>query len=143
MHRAESDNFAQLIRYERAYRPKAQRYNMGEHTQFIQVPMLEDSITQILNWDVNNMQNYCAEIIEKPLIALQELGCWVEDSVNRSNHLLGITLPQNINNQSFTEQLSANKIFVSNRGVAIRVSQNVYNTEDDLWALVEVLKKNL
>ena len=53
------------------------------------------------------------------------------------------TLPQNINNQAFTEQLSANKIFVSNRGVAIRVSQNVYNTEDDLWALVEVLKKNL
>jgi selenocysteine lyase/cysteine desulfurase len=145
MHRAESDNFAQLIRYERAYRPKAQRYNMGEHTQFIQVPMLEDSLTQILNWGVNNMQNYCAKIIEKPLIALQELGCWVEESANRANHLLGISLPKSItggvsHNQVFTDKLSANKIFVSNRGAAIRVSQNVYNTEADLWALVEILK---
>jgi len=145
MHRAESDDFAQLTRYERAYRPKAQRYNMGEHTQFIQVPMLEDSLTQILNWGVNNMQNYCAKIIEKPLIALQELGCWVEESANRANHLLGISLPKSItggfsHNQVFTDKLSANKIFVSNRGVAMRISQNVYNTESDLWALVEILK---
>ena len=145
MHRVESDNFAQLIRYERAYRPKAQRYNMGEHSQFIQVPMLEDSLSQILNWGVNNMQNYCAKIIEKPLSALQELGCWVEESANRANHLLGISLPKSItggvsHNQVFTDKLSANKIFVSNRGVAIRVSQNVYNTEADLWKLVEILK---
>lgn len=143
MHRKYSDNFAQLIRYERAYRPKAQRYNMGEHSQFIQMPMFEDSLTQLLAWGIENMQSYCSEIIEKPLIALQELGCWVEESKNRANHLLGISLPKEINNQSFTDKLAANKIIVSNRGVAIRVSQNIYNSEADLWKLVEVLKNSL
>ena len=148
MHRAESDNFAQLIRYERAYRPKAQRYNMGEHSNFILMPMLEDSLTQLLNWGVDNIQDYTKSITQQPIIALQELGCWLETEAYRANHLLGISLPQNIaggvpNNQSFTDKLSANKIIVSNRGVAIRVSQNIYNTEADLWALVEVLKSSI
>jgi selenocysteine lyase/cysteine desulfurase len=139
MHRAESDNFAKLIRYERAYKPKAQRYNMGEHSNFILMPMLEDSLTQILDWGVNNIQNYCQKITQKPIEALQELGCKIENEAYRASHLLGISLPENIDNQAFTEKLLANKIIISNRGVAIRVSQNVYNTESDLWALVEVL----
>ncbi|HEY1056965.1 MAG TPA: aminotransferase, partial [Emticicia sp.] len=61
----------------------------------------------------------------------------------RGHHLLGISLPQGIDNQSFTEQLLNNKIIVSNRTVAIRVSPNVYNTEQDMWALVEVLERSL
>ncbi len=143
MHRAESDNFAKLIRYERAYRPKAQRYNMGEHSNFILMPMLEDSLTQLVNWGVDNIQNYTKTITQQPIKALQELGCWLENEAYRANHLLGISLPQNIDNQFFTDKLSAKKIIISNRGVAIRVSQNVYNTEADLWALVEVLKTSL
>ena len=148
MHRQDSDNFAQLIRYERAYRPKAQRYNMGEHSNFIEMPMLEDSLTQILAWGVNNMQDYCKTIIKKPLETLQELGCMIENESFRANHLLGISLPQGIaggvpHNQALTDKLMANKIIVSNRGVAIRVSQNIYNTEEDLWKFVEVLKGSL
>jgi selenocysteine lyase/cysteine desulfurase len=148
MHRAESDNFAQLIRYERAYRPKAQRYNMGEHSNFILMPMLEDSLTQILDWGVENMQNYCREITQKPIEALQELGCILENEAFRASHLLGISLPQQLtggvpHNQALTDKLLSNKIIISNRGVAIRISQNVYNTESDLWALVEVLKSSL
>ena len=148
MHRAESDNFATLIRYERAYRPKAQRYNMGEHSNFVLMPMLEDSLNQILNWGVDNMQNYCRSITQKPIVALQELGCSIEDEAYRASHLLGIALPQQLtggvpHNQAFTEKLLINKIIISNRGVAIRVSQNIYNTESDLWSLVEILKRNL
>ncbi len=143
MHRAESDNFATLTRYERAYRPKAQRYNMGEHSNFVLMPMLEDSLTQILDWGVENMQNYCRSITQKPIVALQELGCSIEDEAFRASHLLGMFLPQQLDNQAFTEKLLANKIVISNRGVAIRVSQNTYNTEAELWALVEILKENL
>ena len=68
------------------------------------------------------------------------MGCILENEAFRANHLLGVNLPQHIDNQAFADKLLANKIVVSNRGVAIRVSQNVYNTESDLWALVEVLK---
>lgn len=143
MHRIESDNFAQLIRYERAYKPKAQRYNMGEHSNFILMPMLEDALSQLLEWGVDNIQNYAQSITRKPIKTLQELGCWLEDEAYRVNHLLGINLPSNIDNQAFTDKLLSNKIVISNRGVAIRVSQNIYNTEEDLWTLVEILKLSL
>ncbi|WP_394994333.1 aminotransferase class V-fold PLP-dependent enzyme [Emticicia sp.] len=143
MHRVESDNFAQLIRYERAYKPKAQRYNIGEHSNFILMPMLEDALSKLLEWGVDNIQNYAQSITQKPIKALQELGCWLEDEAYRANHLLGINLPSSIDNQAFTDKLLSNKIVISNRGVAIRVSQNIYNTEEDLWTLVDILKVSL
>lgn len=143
LNRMDSEKFAQLIRYERAYRPFAQRYNAGEYSQFIQLPMLEDSLTQIFNWGVDSIQQYCRSITQKPLQALIDLGCSLESEAYRGHHLLGISLPEGIDNAGFTEQLLNNKIIISNRGVAIRVSPNVYNTEDDMWALVEVLDRSL
>jgi selenocysteine lyase/cysteine desulfurase len=143
LNRMDSEKFAQLIRYERAYRPFAQRYNAGEYSQFIQLPMLENSLSQILEWGVGSIQEYCRNITQKPLQALINLGCSLESEVFRGHHLLGINLPQGVDNQVFTEQLLSNKIIISNRGVAIRVSPNVYNTEDDMWALVEVLERTL
>jgi len=143
LNRVNSDKFAQLTHYEKAYRPKAQRYNVGEYSQFINMPMFEDSLTQILAWGVDNIQNHCDEITQKPLEALKSLGCSIESDAYRVKHLLGIILPKGIDNQAFTDRLLANKIIISNRGVAIRVTPNVYNSEEDLWALVEVLKESL
>ncbi len=140
MHRQGSDNFSQLLRYEQTYRPLAQRYNAGEYSNFILLPMLEDALEQILDWGVDTMQEYLGNIIEKPIEALKQLGCEIEEGAFRANHLLGLHLPKNIDNQRFAEELSKNKVVVSNRGVAIRVSQHLYNSEEDLWALVEILK---
>ncbi|RYU94895.1 aminotransferase class V-fold PLP-dependent enzyme [Emticicia agri] len=143
LNRINSEKFAQLIHYQKVYRPFAQRYNAGEYSQFIQLPMLEDALSQILDWGVDTMQQYCQSITQKPLEALQKLGCRLESEAYRGHHLLGISLPQGVDNQAFTEELLSNKIIISNRGVAIRVSPNVYNKEDDMWALVEVLEKSL
>ena len=105
--------------------------------------MLENSLSQILEWGVGSIQEYCRNITQKPLQALINLGCSLESEAFRGHHLLGINLPQGVDNQVFTEQLLSNKIIISKRGVAIRVSPNVYNTEDDMWALVEVLERTL
>jgi selenocysteine lyase/cysteine desulfurase len=139
MNRQDSEKFAQLTNYERAYRPKAQRYNVGEYSQFIQMPMLLDSLTQILNWDVKNMQAYCSQIIEKPLIELQNMGCQIESESYRANHLFGIILPKYIDSKALFDKVIAQNIYVSLRSGAIRVSPNVYNSEADLWGLVEVI----
>lgn len=141
LNRVDSDKFAQLVNYQKAYRPFAQRYNAGEYSQFIQLPMLEDALSKVLDWGVDSIQQYCQSITEKPLEALVNLGCNLESEAYRGHHLLGINLPQGVNNQDFTEQLLNNKIIISNRGVAIRVSPNVYNTEEDMWSLVEVLER--
>jgi selenocysteine lyase/cysteine desulfurase len=143
MNRIDSEKFATLTRYERAYQPKAQRYNSGEFSNFIQMPMLETALRQLLDWGVLNIQNYCKSLIIKPLEALEKLGCRVESEEYRANHLFGIILPEHVNNAKLLEQLAAKKIYVSHRGKALRISPNVYNDEADLWALVEVLKNSL
>lgn len=140
MNRVGADNFARLIEYERAYQPKAQIYNIGEFSHFIEMGMLEDSLKQILDWGVENIQNYCGSISEKAISELNSLDFLIEEKAYRGNHLLGIALPKWIDNKRLTELLSAKKIIVSNRGVAIRVSPHLYNLEEEMLALVEVIK---
>lgn len=143
MNRMGADNFARLIEYERAYQPRALKYNVGEFSHFIEMGMLEDSLTQILEWGVENIQNYCSSISENAISELNSLGFLIEEKAYRGNHLLGISLPNSIDNQKLTEKLTEKKIIISNRGVAIRVSPHVYNSEEEMMALVEVLKGNL
>ena len=44
--RQQSNLFNQLTDYQDDYRPKAFRYNVGEHSHFIQMPMLEVALRE-------------------------------------------------------------------------------------------------
>ena len=70
---------------------------------------------------------------------LREYGFWIEDDTYRGDHLFGVRLPKEINIDSVKSQLSKRNIFVSFRGDAIRVSPNVYNTEEDMHRLASAL----
>lgn len=143
MNRKDSDKFAQLTNYERAYRPKAQRYNVGEFSHFIQMPMLEVSLRQIMAWGVDNIQSYTKKITQKAIEQLQNMGCDFASESYRVNHLLGISLPQSLDSKQLYENLTAQKIIVSLRGSTIRVSPHLYNEESDLDRLTEAITKTL
>jgi selenocysteine lyase/cysteine desulfurase len=143
MNRKDSDKFAQLTNYERAYRPKAQRYNVGESSHFIQMPMLETSLKQIMAWGVENIQNYTKSITENAIEELQKLGCKVASESYRVNHLFGVSLPYQIDSKQLYDNLTSQNIIVSLRGTAIRVSPHLYNDESDLDKLVETIAKTL
>ncbi len=140
INRLNSEDFTQLVRYESAYQQGSLRYEVGEHSNFILVPMLLKAIQQLNRWGVENVQAYCKSITSKPVALLEEKGFWIEDQQYRGDHLFGIRLkgrdPQKIKNA-----LLKNNINVSFRGDAIRVSPNVYNDEQDLFKLVKVLSQ--
>ena len=50
-------------------------------------------------------------------------------------------MPQGIDIVSLKERLEAAKIYISLRGNSLRISPNVYNTEEDVAALCEVLRE--
>jgi len=135
--RDKSEDFTQLVNYNLNYQPKAGRYNMGECSSFISVPMLIESINQILKWQPDNIQNYCDAISKKVIGKLRNLGCFIEEDAYRSKHLFGIYLPKHIELHDLKTKLTAEQIFVSYRGNAIRVSPNVYNSEEDFEKFVE------
>ncbi len=133
-----SENFAGLVNYQDKYQPEAMRYSVGEQSNFILVPMLLKSLKQINKWGIKNIQAYCKSITQKPIELLQTKGYWVENTDFRASHLFGIR-KKGMRVEEIKLELEKQRIFVSVRGSSIRVSPNVYNTEDDMLKLVKIL----
>jgi selenocysteine lyase/cysteine desulfurase len=139
INRLHSENFAELVNYQNEYQPGALRYEVGEHSNFILVPMLLAALKQLNQWKPKNVQGYCVKISRKAIGQLREEGFWIEEEKSRGQHLFGIRLPERIDKQQLKQRLQKNKISVSFRGDAIRVSPNVYNTETEMMKLANVL----
>jgi len=142
INRLHSENFAGLVEYEDAYQPGALRFEVGEHSGFVLVPMLLEALKQLNKWQPARIQSYCKTIIEEPLAKLSAAGFWIEDEDWRTNHLFGIR-HGNLPMEKIKEVLTRENIFVSFRGNAIRVSPYVHNSIDDMNALVNVLLENI
>lgn len=138
--RKNSENFSSLVLYEDDYQPGAQRFDVGERSNFILVPMMIEALKQILEWDPKNIQAYCKELTADLVEELPDLGYQIEDPDWRGRHMFGIRLPKQIPIEKLKQQLDEHNIYVSVRGSAVRISPNVYNDERDITILFEVLK---
>jgi len=142
INRKDSYNFQGLVNYDDQYRPLAGRYSMGEQSNFILTPMLNAAIDQLNVWGVDNIQEYARSINASAMESLQEMGCLVENIEDRAHHLVGVRLGSRIDGALLQKQLSERKVFVSQRGDAIRVSTHVFNTAEDLEKLVSCFKNS-
>jgi selenocysteine lyase/cysteine desulfurase len=137
--RLKSEDFSRLIDYQPAYQPGAMRYDVGERSNFILVPMQIKAIQQLNKWHVDLIQEYCANITRDAIDRLRQHGFWIEDENFRASHLFGVRLPSHVNIDIIKQALLKNKIYVSFRGDAIRVSPNVYNNELDMIRFTNAL----
>ncbi len=139
INRLESENFSALVNYQAGYQPGALRYEVGEHSNFILVPMFIKALTQLNRWKPENIQRYCESITGKSIERLREYDYQIEDEHWRSSHLFGIRLPDPSRLQKIKEALSKKRIYVSYRGDAMRISPNIYNDASDMEKLTKVL----
>ena len=137
MSRKNSEDFSQLVNYQTDYQPGADRFCVGESSNFILVPMLIKAIEQLLEWGVDHIQTYCQDISIKAVEQLQAKGCFIEDAAYRGQHLFGIYLPQTMDISVLKERFFENGISIGFRGDAIRVAPHLYNTEADFERLVK------
>ncbi len=140
MNRLHSEDFNNLVNYQDQFQAKAGRYSVGESSNFVLTPMLIRSIEQLLEWKPENIQSYCQAIAGEALQHIKEKGCFIEEEKYRSHHLFGIYLPDHLDIDVIKQRLIDNKVFVSYRGKAIRISVNVYNTKEDLAKLVNCIR---
>ncbi len=143
INRNNSENFSGLIDYEDSYQPGALRYEVGEHSNFILIPMQLEAIRQIQEWGIANIQEYCKSISQDCIKQLQSEGFWIEEEAYRGTHLFGIRLTEGVSIDRIKAKLDENKIFVSIRGTSIRVAPHVYNTSEDLDKLATVLLEEI
>ncbi|HEX8001608.1 MAG TPA: aminotransferase class V-fold PLP-dependent enzyme [Mycobacteriales bacterium] len=139
INREASDDFTRLIDYRDVYQPGARRYDVGERSNFVLVPMAQAALDQLTEWGVARI----AETIERLTGYLADgaggLGLDVAPAHLRGPHLMGLRFPDGLP-AGLADRLAAERIFVSIRGDSIRVAPHVYNTEADCDRLLAALK---
>lgn len=140
MNRTNARDFRSLTNYGDTYLPGAARYQVGEASNFILLPMLKAALRQLLEWQPGRVQAYCQQLT-KPLITyLAENGFGLEEDAYRAGHLFGFRLAAGIDEDKLFAALQEHKVMVSVRGNSIRVSPHVYNRDEDIQALYQVLQ---
>jgi selenocysteine lyase/cysteine desulfurase len=139
MTRPNSERFDRLTNYQKGYKPGAIRFDVGQSSNFIFMPMLDEALRQLLEWGVEKIQEY-GRILGAPLIDyFLEKGAPVDDQAHRAHHLMGLQLPDSTNGEALVNELQSRNIFVSLRGNNIRISINLFNTEEDVRELIAAL----
>ncbi len=134
-----SEDFSRLVDYRDEYAAGAVRFDVGERSNPILLPMLVAALEDLLERRPERVQAYCADLFREPIQALCSHGYRVEDEASSSRHLFGVRLPQEVDLETLRQALEARHIHVSVRGDAVRVAPNVYNDEADAAALADVL----
>lgn len=136
-----SENFQGLVLYRDEYQPGAIRYDVGERSNFILMPMMRAALEQILEWRPERIQEYCAALMAEPLAEARSLGFRVEDDDWRGAHIVGLRVPPGIDMATLAAALEREQVSVSLRGSAMRVAPNVYNDDEDVAALSVLLRQ--
>jgi len=139
MTRPNSERFDRLTQYEQGYKPGAVRFDVGQSSNFILVPMLDEALRQLLDWGIANIQDYGRQLTEPLIRHFIERGAHVENEAHRAHHLLGLPLPPGTDGEALVGELQARNVYVSLRGDNIRISVNVFNTEEDVRELMAAL----
>ena len=140
--RSGSEDFAGLVGYTDQYRPGARRFDVGEASNFVLVPMALAALDQVLAWGVEAIAATIAPLAGRIAADAEALGIAVAPAHLRAAHVLGLRLPARAG-PGIAEALAAERVHVSVRGDSLRISPNVYNTTEDLDRLRDVLAAHL
>ena len=135
-----SREFSGLVEYVDEYQPGAVRYDVGERSNFILLPMAIASLDLLLEWRPERIQRYCRDLTATLLEEARGLGFRVEPEGWRASHLFGLRTPSGLEVGKVRKELEARRVSVSLRGSSLRVSPNVYNDQADVAALAEALR---
>ncbi len=138
--RAGSEDFSGLVDYSDDYRAGARRFDMGEFSQFVLVPMAIAALQQILFWGVEGIEDTLSRTTQLVARLAAESNYSVLPDADRSSHLIGVRLPGGIS-AGLPAALREAKVYVSIRGDSIRVAPHLYNDAKDIELLFQVLRR--
>jgi len=142
INRRGSEVFARVAEYRDEFAPGARRYDVGERSNFVLLPMANEALRQILAWGVENVAETVGGLTDLVEDRANDLGVEAMPKEKRARHMIGLKLgpdaPENL-----AARLAAEGIFVSVRGESVRISPHLYNTEEDVERLFSGLGKAL
>ena len=136
--REASEDFARLIDYSERYQPGARRFDVGERSNFALLPVSIVGLEQLLAWGVQAIAETLAGRTAAIAGRAAALGLTSTPESRRAGHYLGLGFPQGMP-QGLPERLAEERVYVSLRGAALRVTPHLYNDDADLDRLFAVL----
>ena len=140
INRAGSEDFAGLVDYTDAYRPGARRYDVGEVSNFILIPMMDAALAQLEAWGIDNIAETLQARTSGIAARARALGLEVPPDAHRSPHMLGVRFPSGLP-EGIGEALKAAGVYLSVRGDSLRVAPHLYTTDEDIDRLFDVLER--
>jgi selenocysteine lyase/cysteine desulfurase len=140
INRRGSEDFSGLVSYQDSFQPGARRYDVGERSNFVLLPMANEALRRILDWGVGNVSETIGgltDLIEKEAT---RRGIEAIPAEKRARHMIGLRLGPDAP-EDLAARLARENVFVSVRGESVRVSPHVYNTEKDVERLFEVFER--
>jgi selenocysteine lyase/cysteine desulfurase len=140
INRRGSEAFSRLVEYQDAFQPGARRYDVGERSNFILLPMAIAGLRQILDWGVENVSETIGGLTDLIEDEANRRGVGTIPKKRRARHMIGLQLGPDAP-EDLATRLAAENVFVSVRGDSVRVSPHLYNTVGDVERLFTTLGK--
>ncbi len=137
-----SEDFSRLVDYEDAFQAGARRFDVGERSNFVLLPMAIAALRQILDWGVANVAETLSILTAHVEDEARKVGMETVPAKRRAGHMIGLKLGSEAP-EDLALRLGQENVFVSVRGRNLRVAPHLYNTERDVERLFEVLEKAL
>ena len=138
--RANSEDFSNLVNYRDDYQPGARRFDVGERSNFILVPMLHAALSQVLDWGVDEIQTTLRARTRSIAARAAELGLYACAESVRAGHFLGLD-SEPWSASRLLPRLIQHNVFVSVRGNTMRITPHIYNTDADIDRLFTALEE--
>jgi selenocysteine lyase/cysteine desulfurase len=129
--RKNAEDFAGLVKYSDVYMPGTRRFDGGEKCTPTILPGAIAALEQIKKWGIKEIANSLSAINENIANHLVKLGFKLPDQRQRCPHMFGATIPGYFRGNLVSE-LKGRKIYVSQRGNAIRFAPYLYNDDNDV-----------
>jgi selenocysteine lyase/cysteine desulfurase len=142
INRRGSADFSRLVSYQDTFQPGARRYDVGERSNFVLLPMANEALRQILDWGVENVSKTIGELTALIEEEAKKRGIEAIPAKRRARHMVGLKLGSAVP-EDLATRLAGEDIFVSLRGENVRLSPHLYNTAEDVDRLFAALAEAL
>jgi selenocysteine lyase/cysteine desulfurase len=136
--RAGAEAFEDVAPRDAAYRPGARRFDAGQRSNFVLVPMAIAALEQVLDWGVPDVAATLEPVTARVEEQARAMGHDPVPARLRAPHMLGIGLPAGM-----AKRWAAKDVHVEILGSVMRVSPHLHVTDEDLERLFEALKDAL
>lgn len=142
LNREGSEDFSRLTEYRDGYRPGARRYDVGEASNFILMPMAAAALDLVASWGPENIAASLSAITRKIALLGQAFGLTPTPAAERAPHLIGLRMVHGPA-KPVAEALASHNIFVSARAGTLRIAPHLHVSEADVTRFTDMLSRSL